>query len=295
MRFSNDGLTLWYGTEDAPAPATAKPETHPISVTIGVYPAHPSNRVIIRYCVDGGVVQNISAILVKTDPIQHIQYFRASWPNPIPGKAVEYIAVLTCAGRQTPNTQTAHTFPSSFHLSKSEVISSNSEKKHIATTKTKLQTSHQKNDVKLDFICTVKVEMSRPPEIIGETPEGLKVNWFLQTGEVYGPKLNASICPKGGDWMTIRPDGVGIMGVRATLRTDEEALISATYSGVFDLGEDGYHNFLNNQWPEKPQVRSTPRFLTAHEKYKWLNRLQCIGIGEVKMSELLMIYDLYAL
>lgn len=297
MKFSNDRLTLWYGTEDAPAPASLEIKTQPVSITIGVYPASPNNRVIVRYRVDGGMVKDITGILIKSDATQQTQYFLASWPNPILGETIEYVAILTCAGRQTPDIQTANTFPSSFRLSKPEVNSSAKFKhKHNTTTATKeSQQFNQKIDVKLDFICTVRVEMSRPPEIIGETPEGLKVNWFVQTGEVCGPKLNASICPKGGDWMTIRPDGVGIMGVRATLKTYEGALIYATYSGVFDLGEEGYRNFLNNQWPETPQVRSTPRFLTANEKYKWLNRLQCVGIGEVKMSKLLMIYDLYAL
>lgn len=293
MRFSNDGLTLWSDPEQA-----ATMGDQPVSITIGVHPASPNNRVIVRYRVNGGRVSEITGLLVQSDPIRNTQSFLVSWPYPMGGETVEYIAILTCAGRQTPDIQTAHTFPFTFQFSQPYGSSGANLEHPYPKPAAPLEPSHRpygKNAVKLDYLCTVKVEMSQPPEIIGETPAGLKVNWFLQTGKVYGPKLNATICPKGGDWMTIRPDGVGLMDVRATLKTQEGALISAAYSGVFDLGPDGYGNFLQHQWPDRPPVRSTPRFLTGHTHYQWLNRLQCIGVGEVNMPELLMIYDLYAL
>lgn len=293
MQFSNDGLTLWYGTDDAPAPSAVSSEA--ISLTVGVYPASLNNRVVVHYRVDDDIIRQISAVLIKSDPLLKTQYFQAVWPPTMAGERVEYLPILTSAGRQTPNIQTTNTLPSSFRLIQPQLHPTKMQPEPHSTAVTQQMPQPVQKSVNLDFLCTVKVEMSRPPEIIGETPEGLKVNWFLQQGEVYGPKLNATICPKGGDWMTIRPDGVGIMGVRATLKTQEGALIYATYSGVFDLGERGYQNFLNHQWPGTPQVRSTPRFLTAHAQYQWLNRLQCIGIGEVQMAQLVMIYDLYAL
>ena len=42
-------------------------------------------------------------------------------------------------------------------------------------------------------------------------------------------------------------------------------------------------------------VRTGVRLLTEHRKYQWLNRLQCVGIGQVVLSQLLYAYDLYAL
>ena len=39
----------------------------------------------------------------------------------------------------------------------------------------------------------------------------------------------------GGDWLTLRSDGVGILDVRATLEADDGALIYTSYSGGDDL------------------------------------------------------------
>ncbi len=41
--------------------------------------------------------------------------------------------------------------------------------------------------------------------------------------------------------------------------------------------------------------RVVPRFLTAHPDYLWLNRLQCIGVGQVNLESLEVAYDVYAL
>jgi len=48
----------------------------------------------------------------------------------------------------------------------------------------------------------------------------------------------------GGDWLLLRPDGVGLLDVRATMELDNGALIYTTYGGVVDLGPDGYNLFL---------------------------------------------------
>lgn len=296
MQFSNDGLTIWFETEDAPGPTSASPLDPFPRLTVGVTPANPNHSVTIRYRVDGGLIRTLSAVLIRSNPAQNTQYFRACWPQGLKGKVVEYIVILRCAGRQVPDAATASSFPAIFQLDESSAKTSSGSTEFKSQAATSNSAPPESSfPVSMMFLGRVKAQLSHSPEIIGETPEGLRVNWFLQGGEVYGPKLNAKIRPHGGDWMTIRSDGIGVLGIRATLETPEKALIYTTYSGVFDLGDEGYQNFLNKQWPHAPPLRSTPRFLTEHPKYKWLNRLQCIGIGEVQMSDLLVIYDLYAL
>ena len=99
----------------------------------------------------------------------------------------------------------------------------------------------------------------------------------------------------GGDWLVIRTDGVGILDVRATIETrDEGALIYVTYTGVGDLGEDGYEKFLRGELSGSVPLRVVPRFLTSHPDYRWINRLQCLGIGEVDLDRLEVSYDVYA-
>ena len=78
--------------------------------------------------------------------------------------------------------------------------------------------------------------------------------------------------------MTIRRDGVGLMDVRATVETDDGALLLATYLGSCDFGEDGYRNFLDHRWPEVAPTRTAPRIQTSHPKYLELNRIQGVGI-----------------
>ena len=48
--------------------------------------------------------------------------------------------------------------------------------------------------------------------------------------------------------MTLRPDGVGILGVRVTLTTDDGALISTSYSGVLDLGDHAFQSVLKGDF-----------------------------------------------
>ena len=99
----------------------------------------------------------------------------------------------------------------------------------------------------------------------------------------------------GGDWLSLRPDGIGVLDVRATFELDDGALIYTTYSGVADLGPDGYERFLAGNPPTQVQLQITPRYYTGHSDYLWLNRLQCVGIGEVDMQQMRASYDIYAL
>ena len=120
------------------------------------------------------------------------------------------------------------------------------------------------------------------------------MNLHITGGEVTGPKVHGKVRPVGADWLTIRTDGVGILDVRATIETQEEALIYSRYTGVGDLGEDGYDKFLQGDPPPIVSLRVVPRLLTAHPDYQWLNRLQCLGVGEFDVPNLKVGYDLDA-
>jgi Protein of unknown function (DUF3237). len=67
--------------------------------------------------------------------------------------------------------------------------------------------------------------------------------------------------------VTKAADGTLELDLRVTLKTDDEALIHMTFTGVLD---DANHYF-----------RTVPRFETAAPKYEFLNRLLAIGIGEL--------------
>ena len=89
-----------------------------------------------------------------------------------------------------------------------------------------------------------------PPEIIGPIAEGIRVNFYVTDGLFAGPKIKGKVRPVGGDWLTLRKDGIGILDVRATMETDDGALIYIVYTGTLDLGAEGYKNFAEGKLPE---------------------------------------------
>lgn len=149
-------------------------------------------------------------------------------------------------------------------------------------------------DYKLEHIVTYKAQLVVPPEVIGPVPEGLRVNAHVAGGEAFGPIIKGKIRPVGADWATLRTDGILILDVRATIETDDGALILVTYGGMGDFGESGYQDFLDQKLPATVPLRTNPRFWTAHPKYAWLNRTFCIGVGAVDSATFSVTYDVYA-
>ena len=148
-------------------------------------------------------------------------------------------------------------------------------------------------DYRLEHIFSY-VGALKAPEVIGPLAEGIRVNFYSTGGSVAGPKLNGQVLPAGGDWLTVRTDGVCILDVRATFQTHDGALIYTTYSGVADLGPDGHQKFLRQDLPPFVDLRVAPRCFTTHPDYLWLNRIQCLGIGQADMAKLEASYDVYA-
>jgi hypothetical protein len=147
---------------------------------------------------------------------------------------------------------------------------------------------------RLEHLAQVTASLARG-EVIGATPEGLRINFPITGGRIVGRRFNATVESGGADALRIRKDGTAIVAVKTTLKTDDGARIFADYSGVFELGENGYDNALNGRFPDRPAVYLAPRFLCASPAYAWLNRLQCVGLGYVTMADLEVNYDLYAM
>jgi len=148
-------------------------------------------------------------------------------------------------------------------------------------------------DYELEHICSIKATLENPPEVIGPTPEGLRLNVYITGGEVRGPRLNGRLRPVGADWLIIRSDGVGVLDIRATMETEDGALIYVAYQGLADAGEDGYQKFLEGTPPPRLPIRGAPRFHTSHPDYLWLNRIQCLNVGEADLENWIVGYDLY--
>jgi hypothetical protein len=131
-------------------------------------------------------------------------------------------------------------------------------------------------------------------EVVGPTPDGLRINWYVKAGTFVGPGLSAVVLPGAADWMRIRRDGVAIVSVQACFEAGEDRVrVYGSYGGVFDLGPDGYARALRDEYDELPPVVVTPTYLTADPRFEWLNRAQCIGVGRVDMTALRVEFDVY--
>jgi len=149
---------------------------------------------------------------------------------------------------------------------------------------------------RVEHVLSFTGKIPREPEIIGPVPEGIRVNFYNLGGEFRGPRLHGKLREgAGGDWYTVRRDGMGLVNVRTTFETHDGALILVTYEGLADLGEDGYEKFLESGPPPVVPLRISPRFLTSHPNYTWLNKLLCFGIGVYEAATSEATYDVYAL
>jgi len=130
-------------------------------------------------------------------------------------------------------------------------------------------------------------------EVVGVTPDGLRINWHVRQGSFVGPGLDAIVLPGAADWMRIRRDGVAIVSVQACFETREGVRVYGSYGGIFDLGPDGFARALRDEYDELPPVVVTPTYATADSRLEWLNRAQCIGVGRVDMTALRVEFDVY--
>jgi hypothetical protein len=165
------------------------------------------------------------------------------------------------------------------------------------------------------FSYDANLEYSR--EEIGLVPAGARVNIFsqpkdsrvynvLQEHPLEGVKPISGVIERGGDWALLREDSdIGVIDVRLIIRTDDDATIHSTYSGVFPAGPRGYRRLLSEKpklgTEEQPFVGSlviTPRYETDHPDYKWLLDHQCVGFGQVNVIGSLVrqaSFDIYAM
>jgi len=103
---------------------------------------------------------------------------------------------------------------------------------------------------------------------LGETPQGKRVTYPIVGGVFDGERLRGKVLSGGSDWTLLRPDGAMELDLRATLETEDGALVHMTFTGI----RDDAHAYF----------RTLPRFETAAPRYAFLNRLLAVGTGEIR-------------
>jgi len=138
----------------------------------------------------------------------------------------------------------------------------------------------QSTEISTEYLMTLYAPLNTPQAI----DESLVIYGVPQGGWVEGPKISGTLIGPGGDWLQVLPDGTARLDVRATIETDDGALIYISYNGVIRGTESSQSKQQNGEVvkPEDLYFVVAPTMRTSSEKYAWLNHVQCIG----KMVEL---------
>lgn len=288
MNISHEGLSLWYGTPDAPAPGDEGiVPRRGASLVVGVHPAHPANTLDVRYRVDGGIEQRVAGRQLRTDYAKEIQYFGVSFPEFFSGHTVEYLPVLGCGGRQVPPASASTRFPSKFHLAPAQARS-------VAPAPNASKAlSEYRYDAGTAFVATVAVEFDEP-QFVSDTAAGMRVNFPVRSGTVEGEGFKASVLAGSADHMLVRPDGMGEVRILAVFATADGARLDVEAGGYVDFGADGYRRALAHDLPDCSPIVVTPLITTRHPRYRWLSRVQCVGVGHTNLAVNKASYEVYA-
>ena len=130
------------------------------------------------------------------------------------------------------------------------------------------------------FLAEASVDFEPEHYRIGPAPDEVVFYYAIAWSTFEGPDLHLSAVSKcGGEWCTMRGDGVMSLESKHVLRSQAGDLIYTTFSGVYDVGEDGYVDALDDSLASTANASLTVRFYTAAKDYRWLNRAQFMGVG----------------
>lgn len=123
-------------------------------------------------------------------------------------------------------------------------------------------------------LCTVDVTL-REPIAIGDGPAGSRLIFEVEDATVSGERVRGRITGAvAGDWLVVNGT-VGTLDVRATIETDDGALVYAHYNGRTDTSQAG-----------AAPIYVAPLFETGDERYAWLNHVQAVGRGTLDGNRL---------
>jgi Protein of unknown function (DUF3237) len=287
--YAEKGLSLSW---DAPHLVASDWQGQGSRIVVAARPAHPSNVVTAIYTVDGRAACIARGYRLQFSPrLDGEEWFAVDLPRQADGALVAYVPILSCSGREadprrggfapTPVAQPPQ-------LPAAPAATAGDSAARVAP-------SHPARFAfEPEFLFRVTAPVDCDADPVGETPDGLRMKFLLRSGGyVRGPALTGEILPLGGDWMRIRPDGVGIAQISALIRPVGGGVVLTEYSGVVDFGPNGYRLLAAGGGPKRAPLRFAPRYLTSEPRLSWLNRLQCLSVGEVDLERYLVEYDLY--
>jgi hypothetical protein len=134
-------------------------------------------------------------------------------------------------------------------------------------------------DLPVEFLFELRADFD-PQMLIYPVPSGTRIDAIASGGRAEGPRLNGDVLPGSGDWLTVTPDGVAHMDVRATIRADSGDHVHYASVGRTVLDPDARDRFLSGETILGTEMygRTAPVFETSSESYGWLNGIVAAGV-----------------
>jgi Protein of unknown function (DUF3237) len=130
-----------------------------------------------------------------------------------------------------------------------------------------------------------KVDFQPDHHHIGPAPDEIILHYVIASGALHGPRIELDVVANyGQEWDMVRGDGIIAFESRQLLRSPTGALVFATFSGLYDVGDDGYVDALDDMLTSKVPAEFVVRFYAAAQEYRWLNRELFVGHGERDFS-----------
>jgi hypothetical protein len=273
---------------DLPLPAGELAAGLVPAVVVGTGVPHPADVVEVLFRRDGGPIRALRAVREPGPLTDPVQWFRALLPAPRPGGRDEYRVELRRSGQCVASLPKDGSWYDLIGAAEAPPAPPPGGAAGAAAQRT---ISRPRFAYEMEFFATLTVGLRA--SVIGPTPDGFRANFLVTQGRILGPRVDAEVLPEGGDWMYVRPDGIGAVHVQITWRTTDGALILDQAGGVFDLGPDGYAKIARGDFTGSPPLYVTPKWSTSHPRWQWLNRCQGIGFGRVVLETLQVHCDLY--
>lgn len=148
-----------------------------------------------------------------------------------------------------------------------------------------------------EFLFDLEINLNSS-QVVGPVLNGVRKIYPIKDGIIRGEKINGKILSGGGDWGLILDSTTFKLDVRATIETDDRALIFITYFGFIHSDAKKFAMILAGRGselsPEDYYFRTNPVFETSSEKYAWLNHTIAIGVGRFQKAGKLS-YRIYAI
>lgn len=126
-----------------------------------------------------------------------------------------------------------------------------------------------------------------PPVELGNTPDGVCMNYPIIGGEFYAihddqSTIQGVVLPNGADFFRERSDKVGVLNAIYSLQTAEGQVVNIQNTGLFRASEKGQEMIEQGIWPIPDSdyyCRCTPVFSAPEGPLSWLN--DCVFTGSI--------------